>query len=271
MDNQKIETLLEYCRSGDPVLQSETIMDLCREKVHAAVPTLLNLLASPDPAVRANAAYALGHLGSQDIQTVAAALVHLLADPDALVRSDAVDALGLLRYTAAIDPLIGMLHDDEDPVVRASVAEILGDFGEARALAALLQALNDPDESVRAFAACSIGLLGTPELLPKLQAQLKSEDNLKVRAELLTAGYRLGEKEHLQQLLDLLNNADESLATAILNMLEDLASRTVPWAILSDSTRINAALLAVGQRLPILRSHTQQIIERLRKLRPESN
>ena len=178
--------------------------------------------------------------------------------------------LGLLRYTPAIDLLIRMLHDDEDPLVRASVAEVLGEFGEARALAAMFQALHDPDESVRAFAAISIGLLGTSELLPVLQAQLESEDTLRIKAELLTAGYRLGEKEHLQQLLDLLNNADESLATTILNMLEDLASRTTPLTILSDGPRINEALVALAQRLPILRSHAQQIIERLRQLRLES-
>ena len=237
-------------------------MDVCQAKVHAAIPPLVKLLAAPDAAVRANAAYALGQLGSHDVQIVAPALVRLLADPDSLVRSEAVDALGFLRYTPAIDRLVKVLEDDEDPLVRASAAEVLGEFGEERALTPMLQALHDPDDSVRAFAAGSIGLLGTPELLPLLQAQLESEETPRVKAELLIAGYRLGKEEDLQQLLDLLTNADEGLATAILNILEDLASRKTPSTLSSDSARINEALLALGQRLPRLRSRAQQIIER---------
>jgi len=257
MDHQALETLL--C-SRDPVQLSQTITDLCRAKVHAAVPALLKLLAFPDPAVRANAAYALGELGTHDVQTVAPALLSLLADPDSLVRSEAVDALGSLRYTPAVDPLIGMLQRDEDPVARASAAEVLGELGQPRALPVVSQALHDPDESVRAFAANSIGLLGTPELLPFLQTQLDSEEIPRVKAELLIARYRLGEEAGFQRLFDLLGNADESLATAILNSLEDLATRQTPSTISSHGAQMREALVALGQRLPMLRSHARRII-----------
>ena len=259
MHNRELDILL---RSHDPVLLSQTIMDVCEAKVRAAIPPLVKLLAAPDAAVRANAAYALGQLGSQDLQIVAPVLVRLLADPDSLVRSEAVDALGFLRYIPAIDPLVKVLEDDEDPLVRASAAEVLGEFGEERALTPMLQALHDADDSVRAFAAASIGLLGTPDLLPLLQAQLESEETPRVKAELLSTGYRLGKEEDLQQLLDLLTNADENLATVILNILEDLASRKTPSTVSSDRARINEALLALGQRIPMLGSRAQQIIDR---------
>jgi HEAT repeat protein len=262
MDNQGVDTLL---RSRDPVLLSQTIMDLCRAEVHAAVPALVKVTASPHPAVRANAAYALGKLGSRDIQTVAPALIRLLADPDPLVRSEAVEALGLLQHAPAIDALITMLQNDADPLVRASAAEILGDFGQPRALTVMIQALQDPDVSVRAYVANSIGLLGAPDLLPILQARLEAEETPRVKAELLVARYRLGKQQDLQQLFDLLADGDESLAIAILNILDDLARRKTPPTISSDSARINEALIALGERLPALRPRALQIIERLKQ------
>jgi HEAT repeat protein len=260
MDDERLEILLH---SRDPVLLSQTIMDLCRGKVHAAVPALVKLLAFSNAAVRANAAYALGELGRHDIETVAPALVYSLADPDSLVRSEAVEALGLLGYTPAIDCFMTLLQNDEDSLVRASTAEVLGDLGQARAVKALLQALHDPDDSVRAFAANSIGLLGTPELLPLLQTQLDSEEIPRVKAELLGARYRLGKPEGLQRLLNLLTNADESLATVILNILEDVEGRKTPSALSSDTARISEALTVLCERVPVVRLRAQRIIERL--------
>jgi HEAT repeat protein len=78
-----------------------------------------------------------------------------------------------------------LLKNDPDPLVRASAAETLGDLGQEEAIAAIFVALVDTDESVRAYAANSIGLLGTPTLLPKLAAYIKSENSLRVKAELL--------------------------------------------------------------------------------------
>ncbi len=45
---------------------------------------------------------------------------------------------------------------------------------------------------------------------------------MRVQAELLGAMYRLGAVDALSQLLNLLDNADEDLATCILNLLTDL-------------------------------------------------
>ena len=64
--------------------------------------------------------------------------------------------------------------------------------------------------------------------MPKLAAYIKSENSLRVKAELLGARYRLGAKEDINLFLDLLENANEDLATALLNILTDLIDRKQP-------------------------------------------
>lgn len=48
--------------------------------VYSAVTQIIPLLKSPDPSLRANAAYALGYLGINEKETVGNALINLLSN-----------------------------------------------------------------------------------------------------------------------------------------------------------------------------------------------
>jgi HEAT repeat protein len=63
----------------------------------AVVPAAIEHCASPDPAIRANAADALGQFGSMYRAAALEALERALADPSAHVRNAATNALGQLR------------------------------------------------------------------------------------------------------------------------------------------------------------------------------
>jgi HEAT repeat protein len=94
--------------------------------------------------------------GYPEVQAVLLAGLH---DPEALVRRGA--AAGLLqapRLPAALDPLLGALRDP-DAEVRAAVAETLGYYGDARALAPLRELLKDKDPKARAGAVGGLGRL----------------------------------------------------------------------------------------------------------------
>lgn len=271
MDKQTIDRLLDDCGSDDPALQAEAVIELVDAKAYEAAPQIVRLLTSADPDIRSTAAYALGYLGTQELETVGPALINSLADPEVIVRSDAVEALGGLRYTPATPYIKSLLQNDTDPLVRASAAEALGELGDNQALETLEHSLLDSDESVRAYAAISIGLLGTPQLLPKLEIYLKSEHSLRVKAELLGARYRLGAREDLKKLLSLLDNADEDLATCILNLLADLTERKVPPTLANDALEFRQSLSAMQERFPILSTHVEQILAQLAKLGSESS
>lgn len=269
MQELSIAALMEQCASGDPKLQAPALQKLIDLKATSAVPVILEMLKSSDDMVRFCAAEALGYLGEAEIESVGSALTNLLADPEGLVRAEAVDSLGILGYRSARNPVQSLLLHDPDPLVRASAAETLGDLGDCHALEALKLAMEDFDQAVRSYSANSLGLLGTPELLPLLQAYLESEESLEVKAELLVAQYRLGKTAAITQLLSLLADADEDLATVILNVLTDLIERRLPSTIFTDAPNIDQVLTSVAQRFSLLTRHAQSLATKLTALRAE--
>ena len=265
MSEPDIEMLVNQCRSGDPAQQIQAIHQLLDLQAYASLPTLVETLKSGDSVVRTTAARALGNLGVKDSEAAGAALLDLLNDPEMIVRSEAVDALGILGYAPAVGAVKALLLNDPESLVRASAAETLGDLGDADALAELELALGDSDAAVRGYAANSIGLLGAPPMLPKLQNHAEGEQSPEVKAELYGARYRLGSAADLDALLKLLEADDEGPAANILNILNDLSSRKVPPTLVADAPRIRAALTTLAQRTPLLSGDIEQVLSSLAK------
>jgi HEAT repeat protein len=265
MNDGDLENLLEQCRSNEPMRQVEAIQRLMGLNAFESVPALVATLTSSDAVVRCTAAEALGRLGSNSWGTAGAALLALLADPEVIVRAEAADALGILRYTPAVEGLRSLLLTDEEPLVRASAAESLGDLGDASVLSALELALHDADDSVRGYAANAMGRLGDQRLSPTLHEYAISETAPKVIAELQGARYRLGARESLDALLALLKDADEDLATNILNVLDDVTGREARPTAAVEAARIRSAVTALSERFPILTGTVEHLVVRLAK------
>ena len=107
------------------------------------------LLTDGDPAVRANAALALGQIAD------ASSLRDLLkaaADTTAETRASAAFAMGLIADVSAQAALM-QLASDSSPRVRAAAAEALGRLHDPGGASTVLALLDDPDMSVRAAAA----------------------------------------------------------------------------------------------------------------------
>ena len=140
MSESKIDSLLKQCSCGESSLVIEAIQELIDLKAYSAVPTIVALLSSDDIVIRFAAAEALGDLGKLNPEFVGKELVKLLVDSEAIVRAEAVDSLCILTYTPAIAPIMFLLKNDPDPLVRASAAETLGDLGQEEAIAAIFAA-----------------------------------------------------------------------------------------------------------------------------------
>lgn len=262
MEGNNISTLLDKLDSDDGTLQVASLMDMVDAKTYAATPKILRLLKSRAADIRSLAAYALGYLGRQDLESVSAALMDSLDDPEEIVRSEVVEALGELGDMRAVASIEYLLRNDTSTLVRASAAEALGVLGVSEAMSSLELALLDVDEddSVRAFAANSIGLLATEKLLPKLAEYARDEHSLSVKAELLAAMYFQGAIGAINQLLSLLDNADESLAINILNILTDLTEGEMRSSLAADAPQINNILERCARRFPILQTHDEEIM-----------
>ncbi|MEG4808465.1 HEAT repeat domain-containing protein [Microcoleus sp. F8-D3] len=262
MNKQSIELLLDDCDSDEPTRQAGAILDLVDAEVSEAAPKIVRLLKSPDAAIRFTATEALGYLGSEEVETVGPALMNLLDDEEELVRSEAVEALGDIDYTPAVESIEYLLRKDPSALVRASAAETLGYLGKSQAINTLELSLLDTneDEAVRCYAANSIGLLGTPQLLPQLENYLNSEFPLSVKAELLGARYWLGAKEDIAKLVNLLDRADEDFAEHILTILTDLTAREPAPNIAKDAPDLEKILSAIALRFPLMRHQAKEIL-----------
>jgi HEAT repeat protein len=247
--NAEVERLLDLSRDGSAGERCAAIADLEEMGAREAVPAILALVGFPDVGVRANVACALGVLGDEG---VGAALLTLLGDADSLVRCNAAEALGLLRYAGGVDALIRALRADEDSLVRLDAAEALGRFDDDRALAALVAALDDPAEEVRAYAADSIGRSTRAEFLPILSQKIESEPSLYTKAFLLSALYRLGDMSWLVALVDMLSLAGDDFRITIANLI---ANSVAP----GDVARVAGALEEVARKQPALRFEVESL------------
>ena len=104
-------------------------------------------------------------------------LIELLGDDDPLVREWAIEALSRRKdRSAAVKELLERLQDDRADV-RWYAARTLGKLGGAddAVRRALTDALTDPDEYVRCFAAWALGVLGLRDAIPDLRKRLLEE------------------------------------------------------------------------------------------------
>jgi HEAT repeat protein len=132
-------------------------------------------LASPDPAVRAEAA---ARLGEEKDREAVPALIEVLSDPEETVRVEAARALGEIGDPSAIRAL-GRLADDPLDTVRLAAGQAFGKIADPAALPALERLLADPDTPVRKVAIKSLGKIPGAEavrLLANAAAQDEAED-----------------------------------------------------------------------------------------------
>jgi HEAT repeat protein len=265
----KIEQLIADCNSECLEKQVSAILELQRLEVYSAAPILVPLLTSAESNIRGISAEALGYLGCQTPEHVGYELMKLLNDPEDLVRDEAVNSLARLDYKPALATIRSITQFDLDWVVRASAAGALGslaEVGDMETLQVLEFALDDPVEPVRAYAACSIGIIGVPELLDTLKVYNSSEESLSVKVELLISMYRLGEQDEIYNFLKLFDDADEYFLESSLNTIKDLATRRVPEYFVANIPHIRKTLIKASERFPNQQYQTRKLLKSLEYL-----
>jgi HEAT repeat protein len=128
--------------------------------------TLLHRLNHPDWQIAGEAAWALGERGDKRaIDPLIAAL-----DRD-LVSGRAQDALVKLGDERALEPLIRQFTLKPQP----DLATVLGNWGDRRAVDALLGALEHTNPHVRFYTARALGKLGDERALPALRRAVEQD------------------------------------------------------------------------------------------------
>jgi len=113
------------------------------------------LLNDSSPKVRVEAARALGKLG--DAQAVPLLAEALNKDTDMDVKKELVFALRNIRGDVTLSPLLRVLKEDKNPIIRAVAAEAYLDVGREEVVQEALKCLNDKSELVRTTIAEGLG------------------------------------------------------------------------------------------------------------------
>lgn len=149
------DDLAKQAESADPDLRREAALALGRthprgeqaERVRELLATLLRQDAQV--LVRSAAAVSLGRLGGE---ASVAALSEALTDSSAMVRADVCRGLGMTGAPTAVALLARALAEDADVDARCAAARALGNFTDAEARQALLEALEADRGAVRTAA-----------------------------------------------------------------------------------------------------------------------
>jgi len=135
-------------------------------------------------------------------------ILNALGDPSPGVRSAAVRALGETGSRRAVEPLMGLLHD-ESSTMRGQAATSLAKLGQV-ALPALIAALKDARPSVRVFAAHALGEIGSMEAVPAL-IEVVASDSSAARGEAVEALGRIGDPAAVDTILSALRSSSAAV------------------------------------------------------------
>jgi HEAT repeat protein len=149
-------------RHPDAEVRTAAVWWLGRARERSRVPAIVHALADGDPAVRREAAVALGRLGVSSDAVRAALYRTAGADEDESARWAASRALFDLGLTLADVPPLTALATHGDPFVRGFAAFSLGTLGPdaSSAVPALADALRFEDAYTRGGAATALAKMG---------------------------------------------------------------------------------------------------------------
>lgn len=148
------------------------------------------------------------------------AFVRLLDDLSGAVRRQAVEHLGAVRHTAVAAQIRELLKRDPDETVRAACAKTLGDFADTGSLQALEEALED-HSLVRLQAVIALGRLGQSAAGPSLLS-LFSDAQPEIRYQAVRAIGALKLDDAIRHVEPLLDDKDELVRRGAEQTLTDL-------------------------------------------------
>jgi len=188
---------------------------------HLALADAILRLDDPDPAVREEAARALGRIGSAD---AAGALIERLKDPNSTIRPEIARALGQIADPRAVAPLIECLSSPSEELQEACT-QALGRIGGHESVQRLRSLLDERRaERVIVTGAEAVSLHGVIEAAWEILPHMHRTSNPVLRRQLAIAmGNLLGRPGEFYQYL----TGEQAREGALLGRLFRAARRTL--------------------------------------------
>jgi HEAT repeat protein len=162
-------------RDPDPHVQAAALGALARLSA-LTVADITHVLLTGDAPVRRRATdAALSVRGAGSRSTLYAAMIDALSDPDPLVVVGAAWFLAERRVTAGVTSLVATSGAHPDVRCREAAVAALGAIGDARGLAAVIDALDDKP-TVRRRATVALAGFDDPRVEPALHRSAEDRD-----------------------------------------------------------------------------------------------
>lgn len=154
LDGAPSDALVAGLRDVDPGVRIAALRGAARSREPSALANVVPSLGDPDPTVRASAVDAVAACSPAD-RDLRPELGPLLSDPDPNVRARASGALLRAQGDGEGRTILGEMAASPDPEWRAAAVAVLGELGEE--LATVTNGLADPDAAVRRASAGALG------------------------------------------------------------------------------------------------------------------
>lgn len=219
-------SLINLLSTAHPILRARAADVLGLRRDRSAVPALLDALKGEYYTVRARAAIALGRIGDR---RAVEPLIAALKDPEDEVRMGACFGLGYFKDPSTFDEIAEILLDDPKIEVRQAAAKTLGETGHPAATPFLLEALRDPywwyeREAAAGDLLNAIERMGADAVEPLIEALQNDKEGAVRRFAAILLG-RIGDRRALEPLgmalYDLHHDVGKASAEALANFGAD--------------------------------------------------
>jgi HEAT repeat protein len=227
-------------------------------RAHSALPAIQEALARETrDSVKVELIRAVYKIGDP---LAGQAVIPFIMDPDKKVHDEAIFALGRLQVAEAA-PLLKQLYDSGMkerqkvlgfvPVsgkddLQKKLLEALAYIGDPSCREMFLNALADPRDTYRLYAAEGLASIGDSGDITEVSRQYLREESSKVKLALTYALYQLGREEYLIELVD--NLARDQAYYYLLKMGEGDVPKLYPYLKKSDHSIRVRLLEIVGLR-----------------------
>ncbi|MEM7739011.1 MAG: Npt1/Npt2 family nucleotide transporter, partial [Deinococcota bacterium] len=226
------ELVLSCFDDPDDDTKAAAIEAFCAIRGHEGVGHVGEFLKAYNPKVKGAAMVGLIRYGGLDgILQAASDLKDMLASPEAAMRQEAANVLGRLGVQTFYEPLI-RFFDDPDLEVRRSAIRAAGDLGSLELLPHVLNQLQDDvSAGLAAEALVKYGEVVVPQLRDTL---LDTDNNSSARARIPAILQQLNSARTANILLEALEDQDSNVRYAILQALDRLHAMDVAFVISDD-------------------------------------
>ena len=257
-------------RDEDPAIREQAALALGILNARGSVPELTNALRDPDAGVRGAAATAIGKVGTAEDGR---ALVPLLADDDAEVRNRVLQAIGVLRVREAGPALRQMYEANQRRETGTRVLAALARIGDPGQTELFQEVVQDPDPERKRLAIEGLGRISDASRLAAFKKDYQREKSDELRLAYSYALTRLGDRAFVDTIV--LNLPSRTLGTRSRNYLLEMGSDVLPdlypyladpdpeiRATLADVIAILGDADAIARLTPLINDPSAKVADR---------